>query len=176
MSNGNIIHFHNSIVLLGECYNRFRINNEPIEILGHALFELLLKHLVSRTKRSKRYLSHEIYLEFAGIILNQVRLNGPAGLAQQKSRETIEKLQLVIERCLSQVSHLWPILRHVFEMILDDMRRVTGTSQPTQHFSARLITDRHCRIINLYNYANHWFEDFFNYINVFRAINSIEIV
>lgn len=109
--------FYNSLTLLGEYYNRCRINNGPVGVLGCALFELLLKQLETLTQKSLLDGSFMIDEEFAKLILTQVTLNGL--LAQPTHKTEIDALLFAIRKCLIEVAQLSSNVKALFLMTLD---------------------------------------------------------
>lgn len=109
--------FYNSLTLLGEYYNRCRINNGPVGVLGCALFELLQKQLETLTQKSLLDASFMIDEEFAKLILTQVTLNGL--LAQPTHKTEIDALLFAIRKCLIEVSQLSSNVKALFLMTLD---------------------------------------------------------
>lgn len=113
----NVKQFYNSLTLLGEYYNRCRINNAPVGVLGCALFELLMKQLETVTQKAIVDASHMIDEEFAKLILTQVTLNGL--LAQPTHKTEIDALLFSIRKCLIEVSQLSSNVKALFLMTLD---------------------------------------------------------
>lgn len=113
----NVKRFYNSLTLLGEYYNRCRINNAPVGVLGCALFELLLKELETVTQKAILDPSYMIEEEFAKLILTQVTLNGL--LAQPTHKTEIDALLFAVRKCLIEVSQLSSNIRALLLMTLD---------------------------------------------------------
>lgn len=113
----NVKRFYNSLTLLGEYYNRCRINNAPVGVLGCALFELLLKELETVTQKAILDPSYMIEEEFAKLILTQVTLNGL--LAQPTHKTEIDALLFAIRKCLIEVSQLSSNIKALLLMTLD---------------------------------------------------------
>lgn len=109
--------FYNSLTLLGEYYNRCRINNAPVSVLGCALFELLVKQLETVTQKAIDDPSYTIDEEFAKLVLTQITLNGL--LAQPTHKTEIDAVLFSIRKCLIEVSQLTANIKALFLMTLD---------------------------------------------------------
>ncbi|KAG4069525.1 hypothetical protein HA402_006891 [Bradysia odoriphaga] len=117
LRNERIKQFYNSLTLLGEYYNRCRINNAPVSVLGSALFELLLKQLETVTQKALADPSFTIDEEFAKLVLTQITLNGL--LAQPTHKTEIDAILFAIRKCLIEVSQLTSNIKALFLMTLD---------------------------------------------------------
>lgn len=117
LRNERIKQFYNSLTLLGEYYNRCRINNAPVSVLGCALFELLLKQLETVTQKALDDPSYTIDEEFAKLVLTQITLNGL--LAQPTHKTEIDAVLFAIRKCLIEVSQLSSNIKALFLMTLD---------------------------------------------------------
>lgn len=69
----NMDQFYNSVTLLGEFYHRLYKETHPILIMGSSLLELLNKHIQEELEYCAQDASHTIDVNFARLILSQVR-------------------------------------------------------------------------------------------------------
>ncbi|KAJ6636696.1 hypothetical protein Bhyg_15289, partial [Pseudolycoriella hygida] len=114
----NVKRFYNSMTLLGEYYNRCRINDGPVGVLGFALFELLLKQLETYTEKAIGDSSYMIDDEFAKLILTQVTLNGL--LAEPTHKAEINSLLFAVRKCLIEVPQLAKLEAMYAKFLIED--------------------------------------------------------
>lgn len=89
--------FHNSIILLGEFYNRLKLNNNnPVLILGQSLLELLGKELILILDKKEPLIS-----EFGKVILTQITQNG--SLFKVHHEKQFNAVLDLIRRCLIEI-------------------------------------------------------------------------
>lgn len=126
--------------MLGEYYNRCRINNGPVGVLGCALFELLLKQLETVTQKAQNDTSYMLDEEFAKLILTQVTLNGL--LAQPTHKAEIDALLFAIRKCLIEVPQLTSNIKALFLMTLDlYYSKFSNIGKELESMYAKFLTD-----------------------------------
>ncbi len=134
--------FYNSLTLLGEYYNRCRINNGPVGVLGCALFELLLKQLETVTQKAIGDSSYLIDEEFAKLILTQITLNGL--LAQPTHKTEIDALLFAVRKCLIEVSQLSSNVKALLLMTLDlYYNKFANIGKELENMYAKFLIDDH---------------------------------
>ncbi|XP_055601768.1 uncharacterized protein LOC129750766 [Uranotaenia lowii] len=110
--------FYNSVILLGEYYNRKKFpNGTRIKILGQSLLLLLTTELESEIKHCQENEGHRIDPEFAKLILSQITLNG--GEAKVEHKQEIEDLNYSIRKCLINVDRMAARAKAYLLMALD---------------------------------------------------------
>jgi hypothetical protein len=103
---------YNSILILGEYFHRFRLRSgSPIRVLASFLLKHLTDELIEQMEAST------LSPVFAELIFNQITLNGL--LFEQKLRPDINKLLLVIRKCLINLPNLEISTRTYLLMTLD---------------------------------------------------------
>lgn len=70
----NVMHFYNSITLLGEFYHRLHKKAQPVGVVGRSLFDLLAKEVRNETTNCTNDPSIAFDVQFARLLLTQVRV------------------------------------------------------------------------------------------------------
>lgn len=110
-------HFYNSITLLGEYYNRSRIADSPVKILGQSLWQLLMQQLQAETDKCLREPDHVLDVKFSKLILTQISLNG--ALAKPCHKAEIDALLYEVRKCLIEIPNLEATTKALLLMTLD---------------------------------------------------------
>lgn len=109
----DVAKFHNSIILLGEFYNRLKLNNNnPVLILGQSLLELLEKELILILDKKEPLTS-----EFGKVILTQITQNG--SLFKVHHEKQFNAVLDLIRRCLIEIRQCSDKTRAFLLMSLD---------------------------------------------------------